>query len=401
MSGLYRLRLQFRHMLRFRVSFFFAFVVLLFSVAGAVLSEAATPKAASTEADLRELRSQIEKIQAQMTQDVAERDRLARGLRAVEKSAGAARIELQRVQAEREGSELRSNELLLQKQEREKSLAQERENLSAQIQAAYRIGQQEPLKLLLNQRAPEHAARLLAYYGYFGRLRADQISHIEGYVSELIQLEVEVTVQKEQLTKLAEKKSAQVNQLDKARTERGRVLAALTLESQSRAANFARLKREQSALEKLLSELRRVTPKFPIDIKSAFGLLRGKLAWPVEGKIVSRFGESRAGAVKWDGVLITAGRGTPIKAIHQGRVVYADWLAGLGLLIILDHGDGYISLYAHNEQLFQSVGARVVAGETIASVGDTGGRSVPQLYFEIRHMAKAVNPEPWFRDRAP
>ena len=113
------------------------------------------------------------------------------------------------------------------------------------------------------------------------------------------------------------------------------------------------------------------------------------------------FGERRAGALKWDGVMIAADRGTPVRAVHRGRVVYADWLAGLGLLLIIDHGGGFLTLYGHNEQLFRAVGDVVSPGDTVASVGDSGGRPSPGLYFEIRQAAKPIDPTPWFRTRQP
>lgn len=129
--------------------------------------------------------------------------------------------------------------------------------------------------------------------------------------------------------------------------------------------------------------------------------MRGKLAWPASGRLVARFGQQRAGTVKWEGMLISAPRGTPVRAVHRGRVVYADWLAGLGLLLIIDHGGGYLSLYGHNEQLFRAVGDQVNAGDTIAGIGDTGGRAQPELYFEIRQSARPLDPAPWFKDRQP
>jgi murein hydrolase activator len=179
------------------------------------------------------------------------------------------------------------------------------------------------------------------------------------------------------------------------------VLAQLNAESKQRAATLQRLQREQAALQKLLQQLRRSTPSFPSDSKSPFARMRGKLAWPVSGKVVSRFGQQRAGSMKWEGVLIGAERGAPVRAVYRGRVVYADWLAGLGLLVIVDHGGGFLSLYGHNEQLYRQVGDTVVAGDTIAAVGDTGGRPAPQLYFEIRQAARPVDPAPWFSTRQP
>ena len=132
----------------------------------------------------------------------------------------------------------------------------------------------------------------------------------------------------------------------------------------------------------------------------AFEKVRGRLAWPVAGKLTARFGQARGGGLKWNGVMIEAPRGTAVKALYDGRVAYADWLPGMGLLVIVDHG-GYMSLYAHNEQLYKAAGDRVTGGEAIATVGDTGGRSQPGLYLEIRRGAKPLDPIPWFRRPSP
>ena len=129
--------------------------------------------------------------------------------------------------------------------------------------------------------------------------------------------------------------------------------------------------------------------------------MRGKLAWPTTGRVIARYGQTRAGGLKWDGVLLSTTRGAPVRAVYHGRVIYADWLAGLGLLVILDHGDGYLSLYGHNEQIYRKVGERVTAGDPVAAAGDTGGRSSPELYFEIRRAGRPVSPIPWFRSPRP
>jgi septal ring factor EnvC (AmiA/AmiB activator) len=183
--------------------------------------------------------------------------------------------------------------------------------------------------------------------------------------------------------------------------ERSQVLASLTTESRSRAKNLERLRKQQSGLEKLLRELKQAMQKFPVDSNTAFGRLRGKLAWPVAGRLVARFGESRASGLKWDGVLVATERGASVRAVSQGRVVYADWLPGLGLLTIIDHGDGYLSLYGHNERLYKSAGERVSAGDPIAAAGDSGGRNRPELYFEIRKAGRPIDPRPWFDKSQP
>ncbi|MEY4357956.1 MAG: hypothetical protein RL469_1282 [Pseudomonadota bacterium] len=358
--------------------------------------------AARTEADLKQLRAEIERVRAQVAQDAAERDRLARSLREAEKSAGAARDQLDRVRGEREERERRRDMLARQRTEREAALAAERKALASQLRAAYLIGQREPVEMFLNQRDPELAGRMFSYYGYFGRARAGQINVIKGHLTEIATLDRQLETERERLARLESERQQEVVRLDQARVERGQVLAQLNVEARNRAAALQRLQREQAALEKLLRELRKAAQKFPPpDVKSPFANLRGKLGWPANGKVIARFGDVRAGTVKWDGVLIAAERGTPVRAVHQGRVVYADWLAGLGRLLIIDHGDGYLSLYGHNENLFRAVGDRVAAGDTVASVGDSGGSGAPGLYFEIRRGARPVDPVIWFRDKAP
>lgn len=378
-------------------------IIRFLLVAGvlALLSVANAQDAARAEAELRQLRGEIERIRGQVAKDAAERDRLTRALRAAETAANRARNELGRLRGERQSREEKRAELGAQKRDREAELAREREALAAQMRAAYLIGREQPLELLLNQRDPSRTERLFSYYGYFGRARADQLAVIEDNLREIEALDQDLETEEERIRRLEQQQNAELSRLEKARSERGEVLANLTAEAKARSASLQRLQREQAALEKLLRELRRAAPQFPADSRSPFAGMRGKLAWPTSGKLVARYGQQRAGSVKWEGVLISAARGTPVRAVYRGRVVYADWLAGLGLLLIIDHGGGYLSLYGHNEQLFRTVGDQVAPGDTVASVGDSGGRAQPELYFEIRRAARPLDPAPWFKDRQP
>lgn len=367
----------------------------------AVVPAGATSESAKAEAQLRDIRAEIERVRSQVQRDAAERERLARRLRDAEQSASAARAERDRLRREQAERVQRRAELALEKRERETELEGERAALAAQMRAAYMIGREEPLKLLLNQRDPARAGRMFAYYGYFGRARAGQIARIEDFVARIAELDAELEAEQARLADLETRQRGEVERLDKARAERGEVLASLTAEARSRAASLDRLRREQAALQKLLRELRRAIEKFPSDSKSPFARMRGKLAWPTTGRVIARYGQTRAGGLKWDGVLLSTTRGAPVRAVYHGRVVYADWLAGLGLLVILDHGDGYLSLYGHNEQIYRKVGERVTAGDPVAAAGDTGGRSSPELYFEIRRAGRPVSPFPWFRNPRP
>ena len=249
-----------------------------------------------------------------------------------------------------------------EKRTREAQLDDNRGALAGQLRAAYLIGRQEPLKLLLNQQDPALAGRMFVYYSYFGRARAGQIRLIEDDVQRLAELDSELAAEDEKLAELEKQQRAHLAELEQARERRSLVLANLEAQSRSRAQNLERLKSQQAGLEKLLHELRAAMERFPVEGNDAFTRLRGKLAWPVSGHLVARFGDARAGGVRWDGVLVATERGTPVRAVCDGRVIYADWLPGLGLLAIVDHGDGYLSLYGHNDRLFKAVGEHVAAG---------------------------------------
>jgi murein hydrolase activator len=357
--------------------------------------------ASKTEAQLQAVKSEIERVTRQVSEEQVERDRLSRELRTAEVSVGKAREGLDGVRRGRAERASRRATLAAQRRAREADLAQNRSALAGQLRAAYLIGREEPLKLLLNQKDPERAGRMFVYYSYFGRARAEQIHGIENDVQAIAALDEQVRAEDTKLAELEKQQRADLMELEQAREKRSGVLASLTAESNSHAQSLERLKSQQGGLEKLLRELRRAIEKFPIDNNDAFAHLRGKLAWPVGGKLVARFGEQRAGGVKWDGVLVATERGAPVRAVYGGRVIYADWLPGLGLLTIVDHGEGYMSLYGHNERLYKAVGERVSAGDTVGSAGDSGGSNRPELYFEIRKGGKAVDPRPWFRAAEP
>ena len=357
--------------------------------------------AKKTEAELKALKSEIAKVSDQVRSDKAAKDRLARELRNAEMSVSEVRVSLAGLRDQRAENARKRAALAEDKRKRQADLASQRESLAGQLRAAYLIGSEEPLKLLLNQKDPSRAGRMFAYYSYFGRARAEQIERINTSLSEIEQLDRDMAATDERLAAIESERKAELGKLDSARAERGKVLASLQAEAKERAQSLDRMKREQGALEKLLAELKRAIQRFPPDNNTEFGRLRGKLAWPVQGRLVARYGETRGGTVKWDGVLVSVERGAEVRAVYSGRVIYADWLPGLGLLTIIDHGDGYLSLYGHNDRLFKAAGERVSSGEPIAAAGDSGGRTQPELYFEIRKGGKPVDPGPWFRSNRP
>ena len=348
-------------------------------------------------AQLEAVRDQIARITRQVSRGQAERDRLTRQLRATEESVGKAQAALDDLRQQRQAGAARRAELEAQQHRRVADLGSNRSALAGQLRAAYLTGREEPLKLLLNQRDPAQAGRMFVYYSYFGRARAAQIQAIEADLQRIGQLDGQLQAQDAQLAGLQQAQEAQVSALQQARSHRAQVLASISAETQTRAARLTRLRQQQSDLESLLAQLRRAAASLPSEDlgRSPFARLRGRLARPVAGRIIESYGQVRAGGLKWDGDLFATQRNAPVHAVSQGRVVYADWLAGLGLLIIVDHGGGYMSLYGHNGRLFESVGQHVAAGQTIAQAGDSGGSARPELYFEIRKDGKPVDPRLW------
>ena len=375
-------------------------MALLALLAAAAALSAATPT--KTEAQLRALREKIEQMTRQVSRDAVERDRLSSDLRAAELSLGHAREQFGSVSQDYSDHIARRAALAQQRAQQQQALTAERTALAGQLRAAYMIGREEPLKLLLNQQDPLRSGRLFSYYGYFGRARADQIAQIQTHVQRLDELETQLAQQQKELASLKDAQQLQLQQLQGARDQRQKVLASLEAQTHTREQSLARLNSQRADLTALLDRLNRSLKSVaPPDTVSAFGRLRGQLGWPVTGRLEAAFGDQRASGVKWEGVVIATERGAPVKVVSAGRVVYADWLPGLGLLVIVDHGEGYLSLYGHNDRILKGTGESVAAGEEIAAAGDTGGRATPELYFEIRRAGRPVDPAPWFKQRAP
>ena len=275
----------------------------------------------------------------------------------------------------------------------------ERSALAAQVRAAYLMGQQERLKLLLSQDDPSSAGRMTAYYGYFARERSEKIAEIRERVEHLQQLQAEVDQTTEKLHTLQGEAARQLADLQHARQDRSQALAAVSRQVSSGSDELKQLKLEEQAEENLVADLARVLQDFPIDTQESFQGLKGKLPWPVPGKITARYQDLRADAaqsgLRSNGVLIETAPGTKVRAPYFGRVVYADWLQGLGLLLIIGHKGDYMTLYGHAEVLYKSVGDWVSPGDVVAGMSEAG--SAPQLYFEIREGRTPMDPKAWLK----
>jgi septal ring factor EnvC (AmiA/AmiB activator) len=245
--------------------------------------------------------------------------------------------------------------------------------------------------------------RMVTYYGYFGRARASRIGTIREKLEHLALVREKIAGETSRLQGLEQEREQQVASLDNSKAERAKAVKAIDQQIKKQGGELQRLRSQAKSVETLLAKLRKAIeqsaaarPK-TASRKAPFEPLKGKLPWPVQdGKVMARFGQPRAGgSMKWQGMLIGTQRGARVRAPFAGQVVYGDWLPGMGLMLVLDHGGGYMSLYGYNEELFRKVGESVVAGDVIGSVGDSGGHNQPALYFEVRRGRAPVNPEIW------
>src|SRR6202034_3654701 len=366
-------------------------------------SPAAAPPADSAHADaakakLAALRARIADLTGRMASQLAQRDSLSARVRETELGLAAKRQRVEEMHVAELAAERHRSELRAEEGRNLSALRAERASLASQARAAYMIGRQEELKLLLNQSNPASLGRTLTYYGYFAEQRSQKIKSIQGNEARLQQLVAQIEQQTKELQKLQDDATQELLGLQHARAERTVAVAALNKRLESANQELGNLKREEQAVESLVADLARMMQDFPTDPSQSFDRMRGKLPWPVLGRVSARYQAPRenSGGVRWNGVMIETERGAKVRAPFFGRVVYADWLQGLGLLMIVGHSGGYMTLYGHAEVLYKSVGDKVVPGDVIAGLSDTEGAK-PQLYFEIREGRKTVDPKLWLK----
>lgn len=351
-------------------------------------------------ARLKEVQAKIAEVQARLEADRGRLGKLEGELRRTERQIGAAVQELRRIDAEQETLQSRLKALRARRAEQRRALAGQRRALAAQIRSAYLAGREAPLKLLLNQDDPAGVGRLLVYFDYLNRARAQRIAAVKSALQELARTEEEIAARTAALERARLDGERRRAELVERKAEREKLLTALRREIHRRGRELESLRGDEQQLQELLASLAEVLADIPggAGERKPFAELKGRLAWPVAGRLEARFGQSRGqGQLKWRGVLIGTREGSPVHAVSHGRVAFADWMRGFGLLLIIDHGDGYMSLYGHNQGLYKTTGDWVEAGEVIAVAGSSGGLDRPGLYFEIRRNGRPVDPAIWCR----
>lgn len=267
--------------------------------------------------------------------------------------------------------------------------------LAKQLRSAYTAGQHDYLKLLLNQDKTDKIQRTLSYYQYLNQARIKEITDFNQTIAQLLEVSTQHQTKIETLDTLKNQQILESKSLNANKKQRSKTLNTLSKQLLSSQQLLDKLKAEENNLNQALNKLAAII-KAEIDL-TGLSKLKNRLSWPVKGKLSHSFGSKKQGYLTWKGVLISAPISRQVNTIHNGTVLFSDWLKGYGLLTVIDHGSGYMSLYAHNQTLLKSIGDRVETGEPIALVGQSGGQTSPGLYFEIRHQGKALNPNLWCR----
>lgn len=284
-----------------------------------------------------------------------------------------------------------------------KQLSNQRKALSEQIRSAYSMGHQQNIKMLLNQQDPAQAGRTQAYFNYLNRARQQQIDVFLTTFEIKQQTEITLNETLKTQNQLLKTQKEKKRKRQKQRFQRKKLLAELSDKIKNQESTLSNLETSRGRIENLLKSLGELLADIPTSPSEnkPFLSLKGKLPWPTKGRFINNFGQPKNyGDLKWNGILIKTELGTPVRVISHGRVAFADWLQGFGFITIVDHGDGYMSLYGHNETLFKQMGDWVQAGEVIATAGDSGGQPVSGVYFEIRSRGKPVNPSKWCSRKA-
>lgn len=353
---------------------------------------------ASASAELRAVQARIKALSAELERQSRQRSSAERELAEVEKAEQQARKELAKLRSELADSRARQAELEQQVADGKMELDRQQSLLANQARVAYFNGSEEWLRVALNQQDATALGRRMTYYAYLSRQRAATIAEVEALLAAL---EIAETDLRAELTRLAGLEAAAAGKLETVaatRSERAALVSRINADINTKDAEIDRLQAQATELSELVAALARVSPDLPALDAEPFAGKAASLAWPVRAKLSKNFGDPRAGGrLKWQGVILSAAAGSPVQAVYHGRVVFADWLDGMGLLTIIDHGGGFMSLYGHNQDLLKDVGDPVAPGDVIAHVGDSGGQNSSGLYFEIRKDGKPVDPRRWIR----
>ncbi|CAA0078589.1 Murein hydrolase activator EnvC [Zhongshania aliphaticivorans] len=351
----------------------------------------------NTQRQLNDLNKKISSLKKSINKQQGDRSNTAKALRNIEKDIGVLAAKLRDTSNKRDQQQRKLSELENRQQQLRKQQIEQKNLIAEHVRNAYTLGKESQLKMLLNQEQPEKLSRTLTYFDYFNRARSEQLAKYRATLTELDTLKPAIKAEAQALAETSATLQSQQQTLVQQKQQRANALAGIDQSLLNKNHSLNTLDKERKSLESVLQEVEREITNIAIpESYKPFNAMRGKMPWPVKGKLLNRYGASRQGsAVTWQGIQIAGSEGDSVISIHNGRVVFADWLRGAGLLIIVDHGGGYLSLYAHNQSLLRTEGDWVKGGEAVATVGNSGGQRQAGLYFEIRYKGRPTDPNRW------
>lgn len=380
-----------------RASQILIFLLMVFTLSTVAMTVIADEKQAK-EKQLKAIQSKIKKIKTAIDVKENSKSRYASQLQEIEKNIGTVAKRIRNTEKQIEQSKTELKDLRQTRKKHQKQLVEENKTLAEQVYAAYTLGKQERMKLLFSQQSAANMQRNLVYYQYFSNARVNLIKGVQENIKTILSTESSISLASQAQEKNYQQLKSQKAELNKDSNKRKTIIGSLDQQIKKQGGHLNQLQDEASQLQSLIESIEQMlieTPE-PELSREAFAKLRGKLAWPVNGKVKRLFGRHKPQSdLRWQGVVIEAPAGRHVKAISHGRVAFADWLRGLGNLIIIDHGNSYLSLYGHNESLFKTAGEWVEPGDIISSIGNSGGQTKSGLYFEIRKKGKPQNPSKW------
>jgi len=371
-------------------------------------ADAAGAGSGAKEKELNELRARIEALQKNLADAEETRSEAVDALRESERAISETNRTLRELAAQTKEINAGLADLAAQTRRGEEALKDQQKLLAQMLYQHYLGGQTEPLKLLLNRDDPNELARRLHYFGYISRARAALIADLRAGVARLRELSQAEQLKAAELAAVTAESHSQRARLEQEKHARNKVLVRVSRDIARQRREIGTLKRDEARLSRLVASIAKLMARSapPPRLRnervpapsgdSPFLELKGRLRLPVRGELANRFGSPRAdGGTVWKGLFIAARAGEEVKAVADGRVVFADWLRGFGNLLIIDHGDAYMSLYGYNEALYKRVGDSIRGGEPVAAVGASGGAVDSGLYFELRHQGRPLDPLDW------
>ena len=361
-------------------------LLLLSSVAQAKDSDDA-------EKELAALQEELKARQQALLNSRASAEELQAVLAESEKQIGAVAGKLNTTRKALAENKQQQASLTRRQAELREAIGQQQSMLAGQLKSAFIAGHYDYAKMIFYQQDAARFERIITYYKYLNQARQANITQFTATVTELESVTASLQQKASELNQLQADQQQQQNELVARQQDRQQTLKQLNAKIAGEETRIAQLREADQALVEAIERAQRMS-QIPQEL-TGLASDKGRLLKPADGSVRKLFGKRRQGQVRWKGIMIDGREGSAVKAIAHGRVVYSDWLRGFGLVTIIEHGDGFMTVYGHNQALLRQAGESVAKGETVALLGQSGGQNSPNLYFEIRHKGKAVNPADW------